>query len=421
MYRLIIVDDEEEIRDGLSELVDWTALGFVVAAKLQDGADAIRYLQDHEVDVVLTDIKMAFNSGLDLAKYVHQRSLPVKVVILSGFQEFALAREAISYNVSHYLLKPTDLDEVTRVFRAIGKELDEAREEREQIVRQNQHVKTLRPLLMEQFFFNLLMGSGWNKDIHELEGRLKQLGLGDQACVRSCCMMSAVWFMKEEAQDPAETRLEDRQSISVAITKEREQVHYTCVHVSPRQFLIIGNPLLAISTDELQKRAEQFFMHVQNSLSSLLGLSIRLERLQLYPSLMGLMDHYHQSLAPKEPLEDEELLPQEENNESERMIIRKAKQFIAEHFEMELALTDVARHVGLNPVYFSRLFKQEAGQTYSDYCIDMRIKKAMDYLKDPKYKVYEIGFLVGYKNIKYFHKLFKRQTGLTPSEYRDKL
>ncbi|MDF2923157.1 MAG: hypothetical protein K0R57_2071 [Paenibacillaceae bacterium] len=419
MYRLIIVDDEEEIRDGLSELVDWTTLGFVVAAKLQDGADAIRYLQEHEVDVILTDIKMAFSSGLDLAKYVHERSLAAKVVILSGFQEFALAREAISYNVSHYLLKPTDLDEVAQVFRAIRGELDEDGQKRELILRQNQHVKTLRPLLMEQFFFNLLLGSGWNRDIQELEARLKQLGLGDQACSRRCCMMSAEWFMKE--QEPGQSRLEDRQSISMTITKEREEVHYTCVHVSARQFLIIGNPLLAMSADTLQKKAEQLFLHIQHSLGSLLGVSIRLEQLQLYSSMMEMIDQYHRSAAPLESKDNKELLAPEESPEAERMIIRKAKQFIAEHFEMELALVDVARHVGLNPVYFSRLFKQETGQTYSDYCIDMRIKKAMDYLQDPKYKVYEIGFLVGYKNIKYFHKLFKRQTGLTPSEYRDKL
>ncbi|MNP56205.1 HTH-type transcriptional regulator YesS [compost metagenome] len=72
-------------------------------------------------------------------------------------------------------------------------------------------------------------------------------------------------------------------------------------------------------------------------------------------------------------------------------------------------------------MYFSRLFKQETGENYSDFVIGIRIQKAMDYLKDPCYKVYEIGHLVGYKNTKYFHKLFKRQTGLTPSEYRDQL
>lgn len=418
MYRLIIVDDEEEIREGLSDLIDWADLGFIVTEKLQDGADAIRYLQEHHVDAILTDIKMTYTSGIDLAQYVLEHKLPGKVVILSGYQEFALAREAIRYNVSHYLLKPTDLSEVSTVFRKIKDELDRETMAREQIYKQNQHVKTLRPLLMEQFFFNLLIGGGKLPDVRELSERIQQLELTAASSEGKCCMMSVEWSGTPGVQNQGTT--ENRRSISLAITKESEQVHYTCVHTADNRFLIIGNALTSITAEVFQKKAEQYFLQIQSALSSLLGLSIRLEQLQLHADLQALLEE-HQSMASAAVSDCEGADNPPETAGDERIIIREAKRFIDDHIETDRTLGDVASHVGLNPVYFSRLFKQETGQTYSDYCTKIRMRKAMDYLKDPKYKIYEIGFLVGYKNTKYFHKLFKRQMGVTPTEYRNQL
>ncbi|WP_181592645.1 response regulator [Paenibacillus sp. YN15] len=418
MYKLIIVDDEEEIRDGLSELVDWTSLGFVVAKKLEDGSHAIRYLQEHHVDAVLTDVKMTYASGIDLAQYVREHKPDTKVVILSGFQEFALARDAIRYHVSHYLLKPTDLDEVANVFRQIAAELDEAARKRELDLRQSRDINSLRPLMMEQFFFSLLAGAPWGQNIEELQGRLRQSGLPVDPLNGKVSEMKAEWSMAHQAVQ----KNVDRHTISAAITKEKEQIYYTCIHVSDNRFVIIGSALVPMSEHDLLKRTEQYFMHVQNTFLSLLGVSIRLESLKLYEGLSALLESYHEQrdLSPGEPVTAEEEQTEREKDK-DRIIIREAKQYIMDHFEMDLALTDVARHVGLNPVYFSRLFKQETGKNYSDFVISIRIQKAMEYLKDPFYKVYEIGHLVGYKNTKYFHKLFKRQTGLTPSEYRDQL
>lgn len=418
MYRLMIVDDEEEIREGLSDLVDWSSLGFMVIEKLQDGQDAIRYLKDHQVDVILTDIKMTYVSGIDLAQYVYNQKLNTKVVILSGFQEFDLARAAIRYNVSHYLLKPTDLEEVALVFNKIGEELAQEKWEREQQYQQNQHVKTLRPLLMEQFFSNLLQNRSKIRNTEELHSKLKQTGLLVDSVNSRCCLLQAEW--SDMSSGPVKIKSDIYQSITLAITKEREQISYICVHSAERQFFIIGIALCEMTNEQFQKKAEQYFLQIQNSLSALLSLSARLEQFELCATMLVLIETCKRISELSEAEEDAE----EEGVKTytdERMIIRQAKQFIDEHFETDHSLGEVANHVGLNPVYFSRLFKQETGQTYSDYCTDIRMRKAMDYLKDPKYKIYEIGFLVGYRNTKYFHKLFKRQTGLTPSEYRNQL
>lgn len=112
MYQLVIVDDEYTIRTGMCNYIDWEAMGFSVAADFEDGKETIAYLEDHHTDVVLTDIEMAEVSGLELARYIKERQLPCKVIILSGYREFEYARKAIEYGVEHYILKPIRMDEL---------------------------------------------------------------------------------------------------------------------------------------------------------------------------------------------------------------------------------------------------------------------------------------------------------------------
>jgi len=124
MYRVIVADDEEHVRSGLAEVIDWASIGFDIVARLADGREVIDYLQACEVDVILTDIKMTFVSGLEVAKYIHREKRRERVVLLSGYQEFKLAQEAIQYQVVHYLLKPTDVGELMAVFQSIKRDLD---------------------------------------------------------------------------------------------------------------------------------------------------------------------------------------------------------------------------------------------------------------------------------------------------------
>ncbi len=477
MYKLIIVDDEEDIREGLHDMIDWMSLGFQVVEKFEDGREVLAYLAKHPVDVILTDIKMTFVSGLELAQHVHKNKLPIKVVILSGFQEFALAREAIQYDVSHYLLKPTNLEEVYRIFRSMYEQLNQEKRERELQQHQRQHYNTLFSLLMEQFFYNLIISGAWSKDSGELRIRLQQMGLPVDPDRGACCVIQADWTRSVESALSVGVstggNTEELHALSLAITKEREQVHYTCIHMGSQRLIIVGTTLTEIGADELESRAERYFIHLQSSLFSLLGLSIRLEKLKSYThmhemltegdygpgtpawttegesvdlkeTVMGLLETMRDELNAPD-LEDsmQELSQLEEHGQiadwcrqmfailhnpnqdmdiqldHERMIITQAKQYIIEHLNDELTLAGVSNHVSLNPVYFSRLFKQETGQTYSDFVISLRMKRAMDYLKDPTIRVYEIGLLVGYRNAKHFQKLFKRFTGMTPSEYRE--
>ena len=97
MYKLIVVDDEKVIRNGICNYIDWEGMGFNVVASFEDGKEAIEYIENNCIDVVLTDIEMAEVSGLELAKYIQEKQSRIKAVIISGYKEFEYARKAVEY------------------------------------------------------------------------------------------------------------------------------------------------------------------------------------------------------------------------------------------------------------------------------------------------------------------------------------
>ena len=103
--------------------------------------------------------------------------------------------------------------------------------------------------------------------------------------------------------------------------------------------------------------------------------------------------------------------------QSEDRIIKSSFDYIESNYYKDISLDDVAGYVFLNSVYFSRYFKQHTGENFTDYLVKVRMEKAIALLKQNKYKIYEVGEKVGYKNSKYFQKLFKEYTGYTPKTY----
>lgn len=101
--------------------------------------------------------------------------------------------------------------------------------------------------------------------------------------------------------------------------------------------------------------------------------------------------------------------------------VEKAKSYIIENYAKEISLMDIANHVHVTPNYFCTLFKTETNQNLFDYIINLRIEKAKALLKDDALKTYEIGEMVGYKEPKYFCRVFKKSTGMSPSEFRKML
>lgn len=124
MYKVLIADDEEWIREGLKTFIDWNKMGFSVVGEAEDGRQALELVNELQPHVVLTDIRMPFSTGIELMENVRKHNKTVKFVILSGFNEFEYANAAIDSGASGYLLKPINVDKLKDVFGKVKQEFD---------------------------------------------------------------------------------------------------------------------------------------------------------------------------------------------------------------------------------------------------------------------------------------------------------
>ena len=125
MYELLIVDDEANSRNILASCFPWNDSGFSVCAQKGNGREALEYLKEHTVHVVLTDISMPDIDGISLAKAIYEAPAPrPTIVFLSAYDNFQYAQDAICYGVRYYVLKPTNFSELKGIFATIKKELD---------------------------------------------------------------------------------------------------------------------------------------------------------------------------------------------------------------------------------------------------------------------------------------------------------
>ena len=125
LYKLLIADDEFEIRNGLSSYFPWEEIGFEIVGIVENGMEALSFINNHPVDVLLTDIRMDELSGIEVAKQLDEQKSSVVVVFLSGYKDFDYAQQAIQYGVKNYMTKPTQYREIAAVFSKVKAQLDE--------------------------------------------------------------------------------------------------------------------------------------------------------------------------------------------------------------------------------------------------------------------------------------------------------
>lgn len=126
MYQLVIVDDEARILQGICDFYPWEDLGFSVTG-MEDGESVLRYVREHQVDVVLTDISMPRMTGIELAEALRREFPEIKIVFLSGHADFEYAQKALRLGVMDYILKPVKSKDLKSVFTMIREALDEKR------------------------------------------------------------------------------------------------------------------------------------------------------------------------------------------------------------------------------------------------------------------------------------------------------
>ncbi len=159
MYSVFIVDDEVIVREGIRSKIDWDNLPFTFAGEASDGELALSMIQDIKPDILITDIKMPFMDGLELAKTVKKMQPWIRIIILSGHDEFDYAKKAISIGVEDYILKPFTSEDLLSSMNKIAWTLDNKKKEMSDIARLKNEIEASSDLLREKFLSDLILGS----------------------------------------------------------------------------------------------------------------------------------------------------------------------------------------------------------------------------------------------------------------------
>lgn len=189
LYRVLLVDDEAEIRWGIRDNMPWESLGFTLVGEGENGREALELALLLEPDLVLTDIQMPFLDGLELCRHLSYTLPATKFILFSGFDEFTYAKEAIHMNVSEYILKPINREELSLVLTQMKEKLDSERAKQQNFTLLQEKYQEHLPLLQEMFFVQLLSGRLPEEDITQTMSSL-ELSLSAKEYQLALCSFS---------------------------------------------------------------------------------------------------------------------------------------------------------------------------------------------------------------------------------------
>ncbi|MGV2883141.1 response regulator [Paenibacillus taichungensis] len=286
MYRVLLVDDEEDVREGLVVEVDWEALDLRIVGLAENGREALEMAERVEPDIVVTDISMPFMDGLELAKRLRERNPLVKVVILTGYDEFDYARQAVSLSVDEYLLKPFSAGHLTELLTRLRAQMAAEVAEREDVQQLRDHYYTSLPLLQADLMATLLHRQKSPEYIH---GKAKQCGLdlhGERYGV-------SVLTLHMDGEQSADTELKQFAALNIAAEVWTE---HGAGHAFMHQETIVLLYVDRWGGEDGEKRQQQALENVMRSINHYLRIPATVGSGSIVNTLAGVKHAYEDAL-----------------------------------------------------------------------------------------------------------------------------
>ena len=387
MYKVLIADDEEIIRRGIAHFLKKDP-DIQVVAQAEDGEMALEQAMEYHPDLLFVDINMPFLNGLDFIEKLKTVQPDALILVITGYDDFKYAQKALRLGVFDYLLKPIMED---TFYEALGKAKDQLghRQKQAQYLEWARAlVEKNRPALIAEFLEGWLDGRFTEAEIQE---RISALGLELPEPV-------GVTLVHLENKDNAEIGGEwDEDLLFYAAENMANEVFQTLRPVSTCRNS--AGELVLLTAGEQLKHLLQTHLPVDVFLTRRLG-----------DTLQGLPAAYE---GASEDLRTLLETPQ---------LVRDAKKYIEENFAREeFSLTEAADYTHVSPQHLSRVFRQSTGITFMDYITRVRIRRAIELLRDDDHKMYEIAEAVGFSSQHYFSSAFNMVLGVSPMEYKKSL
>lgn len=361
MISVLIVDDEDLARQTLTRYVKWPQLGVDQVYEASDGMRALKIMEQHPVSIIISDIKMPHMGGLEFARIVRERYPDSRLVFLSGYSDKEYLKGAIHLHVDGYIEKPLNIAEISDLMEKLAQECRTA-SAKENPALYFYHKDAPVSALNAQIF------TLSKKELYSISRHLKSkdreqtfLELRALCCRMRACEGTAPDYVRNVFSQLA-LRLDEAAALhgaAKALERSTRFVYDTA-------------------------RAD-CFEQLQTELFSIAGL---------------LFDE----------IETRDFDPVSQVNE-----------YIHAHYsDSSLTVDSLARHLNFNTSYLCAVYKKRTGSTINETLTATRLRHACRLLETSSLKLYEVGERVGYTNGKYFAKVFRKEIGISPREYRER-
>ena len=360
MYKVMIVDDMDIIRREFRRMPIWgSTSGFEISAEAKNGQEALELLKPGEADLVITDIKMPKIDGLELLQKINERNLSRCVVLMSDYTDFSFARQGLVLGAFDYLVKPVAVNELTKLLHRVTEYLEEKN-------RESERLKKLEEKLDEKVtaFFP-------DADVDQLI----ELVINGDPRASDLAARLAGFFAASTENDLIRMEFLLKNVLSVIVRSVLGKKKWLCGFTD--QNVIVDTD--SLRCDSIEEMKDIFFEKIE----SLQNLIIKLE--------CGRTD-----------------------NE----IVKRMCSCVLESTDSEVSLKSVSEKLFMNRTYLSEVFRQKTGIQFVEYLTMIKMERAKILLAEGRLKTYEIAEKLGFKDIEYFSRLFKRFTGIPPAEYR---
>ncbi|MBR2310230.1 MAG: helix-turn-helix domain-containing protein [Oscillospiraceae bacterium] len=414
---ILIVDDQAAVLRGLERGINWESLGFSRVYTAGSAGEAKLILLNYDIDILLTDIEMPEESGLELFRWTRGRYPNLVGVFLTSHAEFGYVKEAMALGGFDYILQPARFSEVERVILMAA---DKVRS-----LVHIEHLKKNRVQFLKQrerLFARMVKKEreGADSEVEELFTQLTHLlEIEHLNCGFRLAAVRASRFPKGNTWTRPLLRTVFQNVVEELLQEEKGRILIAGEGLE-EYLLLVTAEAGALSAEKWNRIWEELYgfigEHMDFSVSiyplteelgSVDSAALREMRLQLM------------ELAEKAPgVYTAGSVVRNTDAEAMAQRIQEAMVYIRENLGQDISRAELAEQLHLNEEYFSKLFHKYAGCTFKEYVMEERLRSAQRLLKYSRLSISLIASKVGYDNFSYFSKAFKKATGLTPQEYR---
>ncbi|MDR1532271.1 MAG: helix-turn-helix domain-containing protein [Clostridiales bacterium] len=468
MYKLLIVDDDETERRGIAGLPFFARYALSVAGEAWNGSQALEQALAIKPDIVLTDVRMPVMDGVTFAGHLKKALPSTRIILMSGFEDFESARQAVAIGADAYLTKPLRIDELESALRCAVGTLDSAAEDAYAARTLRERLESVRPFIKERLLRDLLLGVRSLRDksaraeaeeaelfvprsklavllladVHTREADVTPSMMELRDLLSRLCVtlnLSPPVFIHSGifavvASLPA--RLDDEGAFN--------HLQYCANHMLDAARAGCGRSLVAaisgIEEDEARLNAmyaqasetlrvhawgtgaywyapaEQDAGSAADAIITMAGADPRVQAfLDTEDGMAALFEALAARWRDRPGGQRQEERPLRSASDA---LVEKAVAFIKGNFHKEISTDTISKEVYITPAHLRRVFKNVTGQTIQDYILAMRMDRARELLRGTDKKMLEIARSVGYESQSYFNVVFKKYCGRSPGEYR---